>query len=243
MCTRGQRARTKDEHERGGGKGKRESAEDAFRCATRGIKDGRDFGNAGLYAANNQCILVCCLGLHGRLHRDKCNAANLLTSLPTYRVSEKLMEPTSFDRDRSRSSPADKRIILFSLRFPLDFNFSRSYRDFCSIVYYTFYNSLKTSFLPFFLFRRQFYFFLLYSNPAFSFFWRGGGEEEEEKHALFRSVNNGIASFHGERKRPFFLGRFSGDEIRLFGVSRHNRGREEEKEKKGAIVRNGLEDI
>lgn len=133
VCTRGQRARTKDEHERGGGKGKRESAEDAFRCATRGIKDGRDFGNAGLYAANNQCILVCCLGLHGRLHRDKCNAANLLTSLPTYRVSEKLMEPTSFDRDRSRSSPADKRITLFSLRFPLDFNFSRSYRDFCSI--------------------------------------------------------------------------------------------------------------
>lgn len=54
------------------------------------IKDGRDFGNAGLYAANNQCILVCSLGLHGRLHRDKCNAANLLTSF-TYRVSAKLM--------------------------------------------------------------------------------------------------------------------------------------------------------
>lgn len=51
----------------------------------------RDFGNAGLYAANNQCILVCSLGLHGRLHRDKCNAVNLLTSF-TYRVSEKLME-------------------------------------------------------------------------------------------------------------------------------------------------------
>ena len=65
--------------------------EDAFRCATRWIKDGRDFGNAGLYAANNQCILVCSLGLHGRLHRDKCNAANLLTSF-TYRVSEKLIE-------------------------------------------------------------------------------------------------------------------------------------------------------
>lgn len=94
LCTRGQRARTKDEHERGGEKGNRESAEDAFRCATRGIKDGRDFGNAGLYAANNQCILVCCLGLHGRLHRDKCNAANLLTPSLTYRVSEKLMDPT-----------------------------------------------------------------------------------------------------------------------------------------------------
>lgn len=37
--------------------------EDAFRCATRWIKDGRDFGNAGLYAANNQCILVCSLGV------------------------------------------------------------------------------------------------------------------------------------------------------------------------------------
>lgn len=111
LCTRGQRARTKDEHERGGEKGNRESVEDAFRCATRGIKDGRDFGNAGLYAANNQCILVCCiLGLHGRLHRDKCNAANLLTPSLTYRVSEKLMGPAdraswnrpSLDRNRSR---------------------------------------------------------------------------------------------------------------------------------------------
>lgn len=90
----GQRARTKDEHEHiagaRGGKGSRgETMEDAFRCATRWIKDGRDFGNAGLYAANNQCILVCSLGLHGRLHRDKCNAANLLTSF-TYRVSGKI---------------------------------------------------------------------------------------------------------------------------------------------------------
>lgn len=87
---RGRRMSTNE----GGEKGNRESVKDAFRCATRGIKDGRDFGNAGLYAANNQCILVCCLGgLHGRLHRDKCNAANLLTSL-TYRVSEKLMDPS-----------------------------------------------------------------------------------------------------------------------------------------------------
>ena len=97
----GQRARTKDEHERAhGGKGNRgETVEDAFRCATRWIKDGRDFGNAGLYAANNQCILVCSLGLHGRLHRDKCNAANLLTS-STYRVSEKLIEVARIDRPR-----------------------------------------------------------------------------------------------------------------------------------------------
>lgn len=67
------------------------------------IKDGRDFGNAGLYAANNQCILVCSLGLHGRLHRDKCNAGNLLTSF-TYRVSEKLMEVAPDLEHRSASS-------------------------------------------------------------------------------------------------------------------------------------------
>lgn len=193
---------------------------------------------------------MCCLGLHARLHRDKCNAANLLTSLPYVpgvREIDGADRTTSFDRGSiTSSSPAFlNQSFFFPLRL-LDFNLSRSYRDFCSIgpsLLHILKNSPKTSFLRFFLFREEFYFFLLYSNPAFSFFffWRGGWEEE--KHALFRSVNNGIASFRGERKRPFFLGRFSGDEIRLFGVSRHNRGRGEEKEKKGAIVRNGLEDI
>lgn len=72
------------------------------------IKDGRDFGNGGLYAANNQCILVCSLGPHGRLHRDKCNAANLLTSF-TYRVSEKLMEAALGDEPlRHRKSQGNR---------------------------------------------------------------------------------------------------------------------------------------
>lgn len=50
------------------------------------VKDGTDFGNAGLYAANNQCILSLSLSpcavftiRGGRLHRDKCKAAG-----PTY---------------------------------------------------------------------------------------------------------------------------------------------------------------
>lgn len=73
-----------------------------------GIKNGRDFGNAGLYAANNQCILVCSLGPHGRLHRDKCNAANLLTSF-TYRVSEILMEAALGDEPlRHRKSQGNR---------------------------------------------------------------------------------------------------------------------------------------
>lgn len=65
----------------------------------------------------------------------------------------------------------------------------------------------------------------------------------EEKYALFRvtSVNNGIASLAQEETSvfpwPFFETKFG-----YSGVSRHNRGRER-KRKKGAIVRNGLEDI
>lgn len=193
---------------------------------------------------------MCCLGLHARLHRDKCNAANLLTSLPYVpgvREIDGADRTTSFDRGSiTSSSPAFlNQSFFFSPPFtrvqPLEivsrFLFHRA-------EFIAHFKKLPKNFLPSILFIQGGILFLLVISQScffFFFFWRGGWEEE--KHALFRSVNNGIASFRGERKRPFFLGRFSGDEIRLFGVSRHNRGRGEEKEKKGAIVRNGLEDI
>lgn len=122
---------------------------------------------------------MCCLGLHARLHRDKCNAANLLTSLPYVpgvREIDGADRTTSFDRGSiTSSSPAflNQSFFFFPLRL-LEFNLSRSYRDFCSIgpsLLHILKNSPKTSFLRFFLFREEFYFFLLYSNPAFSFFF------------------------------------------------------------------------
>lgn len=95
----------------------------------------------------------------------------------TYRVSEKLMEPNDLLRsriDHQLVASLFKPILFFFPLRLLEFNLSRSYRDFCSIgpsLLHILKNSPKTSFLRFFLFREEFYFFLLYSNPAFSFFF------------------------------------------------------------------------
>lgn len=121
---------------------------------------------------------MCCLGLHARLHRDKCNAANLLTSLPYVpgvREIDGADRTTSFDRGSiTSSSPAFlNQSFFFSPPFtrvqPLEivsrFLFHRA-------EFIAHFKKLPKNFLPSILFiQGGILFLLVISQSCFFFFF------------------------------------------------------------------------